>query len=564
MEAVKVNRLAELLAAKKQAQQTINQLTTTQKLDINKILKKPTATIPQEVKPEATSVGMRGEVITLNEKQLEFVKLAASGKSCILIGAAGCGKTTSMRAVATALVQSGNLPILHNSDHKYLTSGVPGIVFCAYTRRATANLRRNLPDDLKANCITIHKLLEYEPTYNTVVDPETGNEKTVMSFEPARNSYNPLSSDIRVVVFEESSMIGVDLYKEVIDALPHSVQFIFLGDIQQLPPVFGAAILGYKMLELPTVELTEVYRQALESPIIRLAHRILNGTTILPQELEDWKIPNQLTLHPWKKKLHPDIACLTFAKFITQAYAHGAYNPDEDIILIPFNKSFGTDETNKHIANHIARKKGKVTYEVIAGFNKHYFSVGDKVLVDKEDAIITRIEPNPSYTGAIPQHPSAFLDYWGHNQNPQEHKSEAEMDEDAVDFLLSQVSTDGGEDRVRQSSHIIYLRRYDSEYEFEVNTASGINSMSLGYAITVHKSQGSEWRKVFLIFHQSHATMLQRELLYTGVTRAKEELYVICEPETFVKGINSQRIKGNTLAEKCEYFKGKVEQNPEY
>jgi ATP-dependent exoDNAse (exonuclease V) alpha subunit len=52
--------------------------------------------------------------------------------------------------------------------------------------------------------------------------------------------------------------------------------------------------------------------------------------------------------------------------------------------------------------------------------------------------------------------------------------------------------------------------------------------------------------------------MLQRELLYTAVTRAREELYIICEPETFVKDIESQRVKGNTLAEKAEFFKGKI------
>jgi len=83
--------------------------------------------------------------------------------------------------------------------------------------------------------------------------------------------------------------------------------------------------------------------------------------------------------------------------------------------------------------------------------------------------------------------------------------------------------------------------------------------MLLGYCLTVHKAQGSEWRKVFFVTHQSHATMLQRELLYTAVTRAKEELYVICEPETFTNGIRSQRVKGNTLAEKAEYFKGRAQ-----
>jgi ATP-dependent exoDNAse (exonuclease V) alpha subunit len=54
--------------------------------------------------------------------------------------------------------------------------------------------------------------------------------------------------------------------------------------------------------------------------------------------------------------------------------------------------------------------------------------------------------------------------------------------------------------------------------------------------------------------------MCSRELLYTAVTRAKEELYIVCEKETFVNGIKSQRIKGNTLAEKAEFFKGKKEE----
>ena len=57
--------------------------------------------------------------------------------------------------------------------------------------------------------------------------------------------------------------------------------------------------------------------------------------------------------------------------------------------------------------------------------------------------------------------------------------------------------------------------------------------------------------------------MIQRELLYTAITRAREELYVICEPDTFEKGINGQRIKGNTLAEKYTYFQGKLDANEE-
>lgn len=584
------NKLAELLLKKRAQQQTTQQfqptvptvptvskvsqtpkITTGSPVTTNKLAelikaRAHTKTIaaapnPNDVNPFASSTDKYGNVISYNAAQQEFIKIASSGKSCILIGAAGTGKTTCMKGVATALVQSNNLPIMRES-HKHLPVNTPGIVFCAYTRRAAANLRRNLPLDLQANCVTIHKLLEYEPVYNTVFDPDSGKEKTTMTFEPARHEGFPLSSDIKVVIFEESSMIGVELYKQVIAALPHNVQYIFLGDIQQLPPVFGAAILGYKLLELPTVELTEVYRQALESPIIKLAHRILSGKPIYPEEFDDWETKNKLKIHPWKKKIHEDLACMTFGKFITVAMDAGQYVPEEDIILIPFNKSFGTEETNKIIANHIARKNGRITYEVIAGFNKIYLSVGDKVLVDKEDAVITKIETNPSYSGARFQAPSAFLDYWGHNQNPQNKTSDSEYSEDEIDFLLEAAVT--SDERVRQASHKIYLKRYDSSEEFHIETASEINNISLGYALTVHKSQGSEWRKVFLVFHSSHATMTQRELLYTGVTRAKEELYIICEPDTFVKGINSQRIKGNTLEQKAEYFKGKLDQDGGY
>lgn len=503
-----------------------------------------------------------GNPITYNKEQQEFVDLVAQGKSCVLIGAAGTGKTTCTQGGLQALISSGKVPVLQNDGHKHLPPvGAPGVVIIAYTRRAVNNIKRVLPKDLKGNCITAHKLLEYEPVYYEVDDPKTGETKKTMRFEPSRNEVNPLPSSIHTVVVEEGSMLGLDLYAELAAALPHEVQWIFLGDIQQLPPVFGPAILGFKMLELPVIELTQVYRQALESPIIRLAHRILSGKPIPAKEFEEWKTPDQLTLHPWKKKLSAELATMTLAAFFTKAVDTGVYNIDEDIILIPYNKSCGTLELNKHIANHIARKNGEVTYEVMAGFNKHYFSVGDKVLYDKEDAEIVEITYNSSYTGARVQPESRTLDYWGHNPNIANETRSNDYGIDDVDFLLSQVES--AEDRVTQSSHSIVVKLLDTGATLTLSKAAEVNALLHSYALTVHKAQGSEWRKVFLALHQSHATMLQRELLYTAVTRAKEELYVICEPESFTKGINSQRVKGNTLAEKAEYFKGKIANNEE-
>ena len=507
------------------------------------------------VQDELTTIGMHGESITYNKEQAEFVNLISSGESCVLIGAAGTGKTTCSRGGITELISSGKIPPLQSDGHKFLHSGAPGVIIISFTRRAVNNIRKVQSEDLKSNCITAHKLLQFQPVAYEIEDPETKKIKTTMRFEPMRNKDNPLPTSIHTIVVEEASMLSVDLFNQITDALQHKVQWVFIGDIQQLPPVFGPAILGFKMLELPVIELTQVYRQALESPIIRLAHRILSGEALPVTEFDEWKVPNKLTIHPWKKKIAADTALLTLAKFFTQAIEKDIYNVDEDVILIPYNKSCGCDELNKEIANHLARKRNATTYELVAGFEKHYLSVGDKILFDREDAEIIEIKRNPAYTGARYQPESKTLDYWGHNPNVANDKSEDQYDDD-VDFLLDQVAS--SDERVNQCSHILIIRLYDSGSEISISTAGEVNSILLGYAITIHKAQGSEWRKVFLAFHQSHAKMMQRELLYTAVTRAREELYIICEPESLVKGIKSQRIKGDTLEEKAQHFKGKL------
>lgn len=507
-----------------------------------------------------------GLSINYHEKQLEFINTASSGKSAVLIGAAGSGKTTGMRGTLQGLISSGRAGILSSDGHKFLRSGTPGIVVVSFTRRAVSNIRKAISEDMKGNCLTIHSLLEYEPVYYEVYDKESGTVKKTMSFEPTRTKERPLSRSIRVCVVEESSMVSVELFKELQNALPEDCQFIFLGDIQQLPPVFGSAILGFKMLELPVVELTEIYRQALESPIIRLAHRILSGNPIPDKEYPEWKFQNQLTIHPWKKSISADSALATIAKFLTQAIDTNNYDPYADQVLIPFNKACGTDELNKHIAQHISRKKGNETFEIIAGFKKGYFAVGDRVLWEKEDAEIIGIKPNPAYTGAQTQPSGIFLDRWGYNSetggDSKHHldKDEEDLTEDEIEFMLAQSVASSGEDTVRQASHILTIKLNESgetDKPIELSNAGALNNLILSFALTVHKSQGSEFRKVFLMLHKSHATMLSREMLYTACTRAKEELYIICEPDSMTKGILSQRIKGNTLEEKIEYFKGK-------
>jgi exodeoxyribonuclease V alpha subunit len=501
-----------------------------------------------------------GKEITLNEKQSAFAASVLSGEDCVLIGAAGTGKTTTQKYVVQQLVLSGKAGLLDAQDHKHLISGTPGIVVCAYTRRAVANIKRNMPEDMQNNCVTIHKLLEYQPVYYETYDETSGEEKTKMVFEATRNAGRPLPESIRYVIIEEGSMLSTALYLELAEALPHRPIFIFLGDIQQLPPIFGPAILGFKLNTCKTTELTEVYRQALESPIIRLAHRILSAKPIPPEEYTQWKFPGQLNIAAWTKKISADLAMKATGDFFKSLIAKDAYDYENDVILMPFNKAFGTDELNKIIANELARRRGSVTWEIVAGFNKYYLSPGDRVLYDKEDATVIDIYRNPVYTGAMPIPESATLDYWGYDSSSGKKQEEHHVSEDDIDFMLNQVASSDGEDRVRQCSHVIVLKMNDSDQEIKLTKASEVNALILGYALTVHKSQGSEWRKVFFICHQSNNTMLQRELLYTAVTRAREELFILCESDTLTKGINSQRVRGNTLEEKAEFFKGKIDE----
>ncbi len=525
---------------------------------------------------EAQTESLRTDLatgITYNSKQQQFIDTLAAGKSCVLIGAAGTGKTTATKGAIQALIQSGLVPVYENDGHKHLKNAQHGLIICAFTRRAVANIKKGLPTDLAASCLTVHAALEYAPEYIDITDPVTMESKTTMRFSPTRNRIRPLDDSIRYCIIEESSMLGVELFNQLKEALPAHCKFVFLGDIQQLPPVFGAAILGFKMLELPVIELTEVYRQALDSPIISLAHRILSGVEMPLAEMHDWNTKhsaNGLQFHPIKKKTHPEHILPKIAAFFKNQISEGKLDINTDTILIPFNKALGTIEINKEIAQFLTEKRGTPTYEIIAGYNKLFYSVGDRVLHEKEDAEIISINSNGLYMGTkLPRKESIYIDRWGFSKETESDSGLGSLEDDdftsgysmdQIDTMLSLMSDEeAAKERRNEASHVITIRMLADGEEISLSKASEINALLLGYALTIHKAQGSEYRKVYLLLHQSHNQMIARELLYTAVTRAKEELYIICESDTFKRGITKQRVPGNTIAEKAEHFKGKIE-----
>ncbi len=497
-------------------------------------------------------------------------------KSFCLIGAAGTGKTTTLKGAVTAAMEAHRIPPLDAST-KHLSAGAPGVVLLSYTRRAVRNIAKQMPEFLKPHCLTLHKVLEFEPEYYEE-ENEEGRLVNKMRFAPQRHRDNPLPRTLTLVIVDEASMTSTDLFALFLAALPDpgNVQFIFLGDLNQLPPVYGQPVLGLKLLELPVVELTRVYRQALESPIISLALAVKDNNFATfnkdaetlwgaPRHWDAKKVTDRISLNapgrgkvtivPWKKDFDAEVALKAVASKLPEWVDQGFYDPEEDLMLCPWNLSFGTNELNKHIAQILGKRRDARVWEVIAGFNKMYLAVGDRLMVEKQDAIILDIYKNPKYMGMHPQAASENLNRWGVREDG---KREVEIDTEAdIDELLAAFDANQVEDRTAQASHIIKVRMIDTEEIVHLDKAAQLNASSLGYAMTVHKAQGSECRKVFFITAGCHSAMLFRELVYTGITRAAEELVILMQPTMLARAASRPRIKGDTLAAKLEFFRSR-------
>jgi ABC-type oligopeptide transport system ATPase subunit len=500
------------------------------------------------------------------EQSMGIDLFGLKGQSGCLIGPAGTGKTTTMRAILRAAILSGRVPILSEGlAHKYLRGGLPGIYGGSFTRIATRNLRNNCPPDIQANIHTIHRLLEFEPEMFGVTDEKTGKEKQVRLFKPTRNKFRTLPRELVMYIIDETSMVGMRLHSQFIEAIHPDVkpQILYIGDIAQIPPVMDDAILGYKMLEFLAsghlVELREVYRHA--GAIVNLANHIRVGNTIpdnrliipylgnlrkVPRKLVDEHIEkwnkeedgSKVTIHLWKNRLENETGQIRALKnlgvyekrlvkdadtgevtekeekgFFIRELDAGNYNPMTDMILIPYNKAVGSIELNKYIANYIAKRDKQVVHEVVAGYNKHYFAIGDKIFHEREEAVIVDIKINGLYTGRPYQEASEFLDRWGHNSAGQAKQVEGQPIDD-VEMLLNIDIGNEDEERKNQASHVLHVKKIVDLDDPKIvpdtiSTAAEINGIIMGYVLTIHKSQGSQWPKVYCVFHNSHNRNLQ-------------------------------------------------------
>lgn len=490
--------------------------------------------------------------VPLNAKQLAAVSLARLGKSFVLTGAAGTGKTTAQAAVVDILDKEGAFGV---HDFKYIGKKA-SIAICAFTKVAVRNIQKAIRKNPRIkhyadHCMTIHSLLEFEPEAVDRVD-EQGSTYTTKMFMPQRHSGNPLG--ITHLIIEEASMVGLDLWMQLYDAMLAGIQIIFLGDINQLQPVFAKPILGYALLKLPVIELTRVYRQALDSPVIANAHRVLKGLPIQASPC------GKVAVIPGKSETKVGQSKMGLAMKIQfrKMWEAGFYDPDQDIILLPWNKqAMGTKEINETVASFLGAARDALVYHVKANRTQWYLAVGDRVLVDKRAGVITAIRENPKYIGGATK-PAGFYTRDGTpilgGGSTVDFDAVGADEIDYSNFSMEDVETDEGK---RASSHVVTVEYSDTEGATGDLTSAGHfadSNFQFGYAMTCHKAQGSEFRRVFMCLHHDHLSFVGREFMYTGLTRAREEFIIFAKYDLIERACLKQDVKGDSLADKIEYF----------
>ena len=318
---------------------------------------------------------------------------------------------------------------------------------------------------------TIHRLLEYG----------MGAGGAEPSFQ--RNRDNPLPHE--VVIIDEASMVDLQLFDSLLKAIPLSSRLIMVGDVNQLPPVGPGTIfkdiINSKLVTV--VELNEIFRQSGESLIVTNAHKIIHGEfPICTETKNDFFFmradnPNELT-----EKL-----VSLYTDRLPNAYD---FDPLEDIqIICPTKKTeTGTMALNNHL-KEAANPKNFNKDEI--SFRELVFRTGDKVMQIKNDYDI-------------------------------------EVEKDNGDFDNGVFNGDIGIiERVDREDGAVKVRYDDKTVTY---TMENLDEIEPAYAITVHKSQGSEFKAVILPLLDGADILFTRNLLYTAVTRAKQLLIVLGSP----------------------------------
>ena len=328
---------------------------------------------------------------------------------------------------------------------------------------------------------TIHRLLEVE-----------WGENDVQSF--ARNEKNPLDCD--ALILDELSMTDILLFQSLLRAVKFGCRLVLVGDSDQLPSVGAGNVLGdlIRSGRVPVVALTEVFRQAQKSAIIMNAHRIVNGE--MPQlDLLD----NDFFFLPMreKEKITQTISDLCF-KRLPDAYG---FNPLKDVqVLCPGrNGELGTVELNRILQQRFNPQHQKRPEIKLNGV---VFRQGDKIMQVKNNYNVEWTKDDGTEGKGIFNGDVGMLE--------------------EIDKLHG----------------FLKVRFDDRTADYSIDNA---DELEHAYAITVHKSQGSEFPAVIIPMYPMAPQLCYRNLLYTAVTRARSILIMVGHKQVAYQMVRNQK-----------------------
>ena len=401
--------------------------------------------------------------IAYSAQQEQAIREAATSGLLLITGGPGTGKTT---------ILNGILELLGQMQLKCLLA--------APTGRAAKRLTEVTGEEAS----TIHRLLEAS------IDQHTGK----MFF--VRDEDNPLKCD--AVIVDEMSMVDVQLLHSLLQAVPTGKRLILVGDPDQLPPV-GPGFPFSDMLrsgQLPTVRLTEIFRQAQESLIVMNAHRVNHGE--MP-ELRNVKSD----FFFMRRQNEEGVASLIRDLCTTRLPNNMGIPADQIQVLSPTRKGgVGTVSLNKMLQaalNPASPDKKE------RPFGEFIFREGDRVMQIRNNYDIMWKRSGGGEVG--------------------------------TGIFNGDVGTILSIDPSVETMTVLFDDR-EADYDF-----TQLNELEPAYAMTVHKSQGSEYRAVILTAWNGSPYLLSRSILYTAITRARELLIIVSREETI--GIMVENAKKN-------------------
>ncbi len=314
---------------------------------------------------------------------------------------------------------------------------------------------------------TIHRLLE--------VEWGDGEKRRF-----ARNERNPLTCE--VIIIDEASMIDALLFNDLLKALRLSCRIILVGDSDQLPSIGAGNVLGDILAAdlFPSIRLTKIFRQAKESLIVRNAHAIIKG--------EEAEFKNKDSDCFFMKRADRYSSVATCLELVSERLpkAYGIDSLTDVQILCPSRMmDTGTVNLNNLLQEKLNPRKGK---EPQLSYKGVYFREGDKVMQIKNNYDLQYVKDNGEFGCGVFNGDVGYIT--------------------DIDIRASIVKV-----------------RYDDR--IATYFSDDIGQLELAYAVTVHKSQGSEYDYVILPLMEVPSKLKYRNLLYTAVTRAKKMLIVV-------------------------------------